>query len=78
VLAYALYAFSPEVAEKLKTRHLGLTIPFVIFGIFRYLYLVHQKGEGENPTQLVLADRTLLVNVVLWGLATVVALYLWR
>ena len=78
VLAYALYAFSPEVAEKLGTRHLGLTIPFVMYGIFRYLYLVHQRGEGENPTQLVTTDVPMFINLLLWGAATVVALYLWR
>ncbi len=78
VLAYSLYAFSPEVAQKLGTRHLGLTIPFVLFGIFRYLYLVHQRGEGENPTALVVTDAPLLANVLLWAGAVVVSLYLWR
>ena len=78
VVAYALYAFSPEVAEKLGTQHLGLTIPFVVFGIFRYLYLVHQRGEGENPTAVLLTDGPLIVDVLLWGAAVVVALYVWR
>ena len=78
VLAYALYAFSPEVATKLGTRHLGLTIPFVLYGIFRYLYLVYQRGEGENPTAVVLSDLPFGVNVVLWGVSVVVALYVWR
>jgi 4-hydroxybenzoate polyprenyltransferase len=78
VVAYSLYAFSPEVAEKLGTRHLGLTIPFVVFGIFRYLYLVHQRGEGENPTAVLLRDGPLIVDVLLWGAAVVVALYVWR
>lgn len=78
VLAYSLYAFSPEVAQRLGTRHLGLTIPFVLFGIFRYLYLVHQRGEGENPTVLVVKDVPLLLNVVLWGGAVVTALYFWH
>ncbi len=75
VLAYSLYALSPEVAEKLGTHYLGLTIPFVLFGIFRYLYLVHQRGEGDNPTALVLSDPPFLWNVVLWGMAVLVALY---
>lgn len=78
VTAYALYAFSEEVATKLGTRHLGLTIPFVLFGIFRYLYLVHLRGEGENPTALVLADRPLLLNVLLWGGAVGLVLYVWK
>jgi 4-hydroxybenzoate polyprenyltransferase len=78
VVAYSLYAFSPEVAQKLGTTHLGLTIPFVLFGIFRYLYLVHQRGIGENPTAVVLTDIPLVLDVLLWALAVVVALYVWR
>ena len=75
VLAYALYALSPEVAEKLGTQWMGLTIPFVLFGIFRYLYLVHLQGEGDNPTALVLSDRPLLLNFLLWGATVLVVLY---
>lgn len=78
VVAYSLYAFSPEVAQKLGTQHLGLTIPFVLFGIFRYLYLVHQRGEGENPTAVVLTDPPLILDVALWAVAVLVALYVWR
>ena len=77
VVAYSLYAFSPEVAQKLHTEHMGLTIPFVLFGIFRYLYLVHQRGVGENPTTVVLTDPPLILDVVLWGVAVIVALYAW-
>ncbi|MEA2625233.1 MAG: hypothetical protein QOD06_1278 [Candidatus Binatota bacterium] len=71
VVAYAIYTASSEVREKLQTEHLYLTLPFVLYGIFRYLYLVHQREEGGNPTQLLLSDRPLWVNVVLW-IATVV------
>ena len=78
VVAYSLYAFSPEVAQKLGTEHLGLTIPFVLFGIFRYLYLVHQRGVGESPTTVVMTDIPLILDVVLWALAVVFALYVWR
>ena len=78
VVAYSLYAFSPEVAQKLGTENLGLTIPFVLFGIFRYLYLVHQRGAGENPTTVVLTDLPLVLDVALWGLAVIGALYVWR
>ncbi len=78
VVAYSLYAFSPEVAQKLGTEHLGLTIPFVLFGIFRYLYLVHQRGVGENPTVVVMTDVPLILDVTLWGVAVVIALYVWR
>ena len=77
VVAYALYAFSEEVARKLGTEHMGLTIPFVLYGIFRTLYLVHQRGEGENPTTLFLSDPPLIATVFLWGLSVVVAIYVW-
>jgi len=77
VVAYAIYTASPEVREKLGTDKLYLTLPFVLFGIFRYLYLVHQRAEGGNPTQLLLSDRPLLVDIFLWLLVCTVLLY-WR
>ena len=55
---------------------LVLTIPFVMYGIFRYLYLVHRKGQGANPTTLVLRDVPLIVNVLMWAGMVVVVLYL--
>lgn len=76
ILAYSLYAFSSEVAEKLGTRWMGLTIPFVVFGIFRYLYLVHQRDEGQNPSAVILKDPPLLGNILLWGGTVILALYL--
>jgi 4-hydroxybenzoate polyprenyltransferase len=75
VVAYAIYTVSPEVREKLGTDKLYLTIPFVLFGIFRYLYLVHQREEGGNPTQLLVNDRPLLLDVVLWAVTAAVLLY---
>jgi len=78
VVAYSLYAFSPEVAQKLGTTHLDLTIPFVLFGIFRYLYLVHQRGVGENPTLVVMTDVPLIVDILLWAATVLLTLYVWR
>lgn len=75
VVAYSLYAFSDEVTLRLGSRWMGLTIPFVLFGIFRYLYLVHRRGEGENPTALVVRDRALIVTILLWGLTAVAIIY---
>jgi 4-hydroxybenzoate polyprenyltransferase len=77
VVAYAIWTVSPEIREKLGTEKLYLTIPFVLFGIFRYLYLVHQREEGGNPTQLLLTDRPLLVDVLLWIITAAVLLY-WK
>lgn len=75
VVAYAIYTASPEVREKLGTDKLYVTLPFVLFGIFRYLYLVHQREEGGNPTQLLLGDRPLLVDIFLWLLVCILLLY---
>jgi len=73
LIAYALYALSPEVQQKLGTPWLGFTIPFVVYGLSRYLYLVHVRGEGGNPSRILLADRPTEANIVLW-MATVLAL----
>jgi len=75
LVCYALYTMDPGVREKLGTDWLPLTIPFVLYGIFRYLYLVHQRSEGGDPAQVVLSDRPLLVNVLLWVGAVLVILY---
>lgn len=75
IVAYSLYAFSPEVAQKLGTEWMGLTIPFVVFGIFRYLYLVYHRGYGQNPTALILHDRPLLLDLALWAAVSLLALY---
>jgi len=75
VITYLFYTLSAEVSEKLHTKYLYVTIPFVIYGIFRYLYLVHKEEKGGSPTTLLLADRPLLADVVLWLASIVVILY---
>jgi 4-hydroxybenzoate polyprenyltransferase len=75
LVAYSVYATSAETAERLKTTRLGLTIPFVLYGIFRYLYLVHQKRAGGSPADLLLTDRPLLACVGLWALGVALILY---
>jgi 4-hydroxybenzoate polyprenyltransferase len=75
LVAYSLYTFSSETAVRLGSDRLGLTIPFVLYGIFRYLYLVHQRNEGGSPSELLLTDRPLLVCVALWVAAVVLVLY---
>ena len=75
VVAYSVYATSGETAVRLGTTRLGLTIPFVLYGIFRYLYLVHQKRAGGSPADLLLTDRPLLACVGLWALAVALILY---
>jgi len=75
LVAYAVYSTSAETAQRLGTTRLGLTIPFVLYGIFRYLYLVHQKRAGGSPAALLVTDGPLLACVALWGLAVAVILY---
>jgi 4-hydroxybenzoate polyprenyltransferase len=75
LVAYAVYSTSAETAARLGTTRLGLTIPFVLYGIFRYLYLVHQKRAGGSPADLLLTDRPLLACVGLWGLSVALILY---
>jgi 4-hydroxybenzoate polyprenyltransferase len=75
LMAYILYATSAETAERFGTSLLGLTIPFPLYGIFRYLYLVHQKAGGGSPSELLLADRPLLLCVALWGVVSAAIIY---
>ena len=73
--AYAFYTLAPETIAKYRTDRLALTIPFVIYGIFRYLYLVHRKEQGGSPSDLLLADRPLLASVALWAAVVVLIVY---
>ena len=75
LMAYALYTMAPETQARLGTTRLPLTIPFVLYGIFRYLYLLYRRDLGGNPSEHFLTDRALLVDVALWGAAVVVILY---
>jgi 4-hydroxybenzoate polyprenyltransferase len=75
VIAYTVYATSPDTAARLGTSHLGVTVPFVLYGIFRYLYLVHQKRGGGNPSTLLLSDRPLLLCVGMWVGTVVLLMY---
>jgi 4-hydroxybenzoate polyprenyltransferase len=75
VVVYILYALSPSVADKLGTTHLWVTIPFVVFGVFRYLFLVYGRNDGGNPTDVLLGDLPLQAGIVSWLLAVFFLLY---
>ena len=75
LLAYAFYTISPETVAKFGTDRLLWTVPFPLYGIFRYLYLVHQRDGGGNPSELLVSDRPLLACVALWGATVIVILY---
>ena len=69
VIAYALYTFTARQGEWMMA-----TIPFVIYGVFRYLLLVHGEDKGEEPEQVLLSDRPILVCVALWALTSALLL----
>jgi 4-hydroxybenzoate polyprenyltransferase len=75
VIAYALYAIAPETAEKYDTHDLVYTLPLVLFGIFRYLYLVYQRPERKNPTEAILTDLPSLLNFGIWAAAVLWIVY---
>jgi len=75
VTAYALYTMSPDTVAKFHTRWLPLTLPFVLYGVFRYLYLLYRRELGGNPSDLLLSDRALLINTVLWMVALLLIIY---
>jgi len=75
LLAYAFYTVSPETVAKFGTDRLGLTLPFPLYGIFRYLYLVHRKEGGGSPAEMLLTDRPLLVCVALWAVTVALIIY---
>lgn len=76
LIAYCLYTISPETVAKFGTSNLVWTAPFVLYGIFRYLYLVHLKGKGGSPEEIIIQDKPMLLNIVLWIGAVILVLYL--
>lgn len=75
MVAYIIYCASPETHAFFGTEWMVLTTPFPIYGLFRYLYLVHRKAGGGSPSDMLIGDRPLLACVVLWGLASVLIIY---
>jgi len=76
IITYTIYTCSQDVIEKLGTDNLYLTLPFVIYGIFRYLYLVHHKTGGGDPSSTLIKDLPMGLTVILWG-GTCVAIIYW-
>jgi len=75
LVIYMLYTFSTEVMHKLGTDKLFVTVPFVVYGIFRYLYLIHKEEGGGSPTSVFINDRPLLITVMLWLITSSIVLY---
>jgi 4-hydroxybenzoate polyprenyltransferase len=75
LISYTLYTIAEDTIAKFGTKNLIYTVPFVLYGIFRYLYLVHQKSEGGTPESLIIRDKPLLLDVFLWVVSAVIILY---
>lgn len=76
VISYAIYTVSPQTVEKFGTENLVYTIPFVVFGVFRYLYLIFRHQRGGSPSEVLLTDLPTLINVLVWGATIIVILSL--
>jgi 4-hydroxybenzoate polyprenyltransferase len=75
LLAYTLYTLAPRTKEIVGTSNLFITIPFVLYGIFRYLYLIYHKNEGGRPEILIFSDKSLMINLILWVIFVIMVLY---
>lgn len=75
IVAYALYTVSPETQARFGTDHLFYTLPFVVFGTLRYLFLVHSSDRAANPSSAVVADKQLLGCVIGWLIACAMVIY---
>jgi len=74
LISYIVYVVNPDILHKFHTTKLYLTVPFVIFGIFRYLYLTYVKGEGENPAEVLFSDLSFTVNGILWVVVFIIVI----
>ena len=77
IVSYSLYTLSSETVKRFGTPLLGLTIPLVIFGVFRYLHLVYTSRAGERPEQVLLTDKAIIATIILYGLV-VAGVFLYR
>lgn len=75
LMSYALYTVSPATTARVGSSALMYTVPFVMYGVFRYLYLVHKHDEGGDPTRVFFTDRPLIVDILLWVVASTTILY---
>ena len=73
--SYILYTVSPETVNRLGTRNLLFTIPFVLYGIFRFLFLIYVEPVDENPTDIIFKDKPFILNAVLWSLSVLLIIY---
>ncbi len=77
IVSFALYTMADETVARFGSRNLILTLPFVIYGVFRYLYLVHknENTNREDPAQLLVTDAPTIINIMLWASAVCAIIY---
>ena len=75
LLSYMLYCISSETIQKFQTDRLIYTFPFVLYGMFRYLYLIHKKQGGGAPEKILISDLPLLLSIILWALFCMLIIY---
>lgn len=75
LVSYAFYTISPETVAKFGTDRLLFTLPFPLYGLFRYLFLIHQRDGGANPSETLLSDRPIFVCVAIWACMAAVIIY---
>jgi hypothetical protein len=75
MLAYAIYTVAPDTVTKFGTTGLVYSIPFVVYGIFRYLYLVYERQSGGSPSETLVSDVPLALTIVGWGAAVFWVIY---
>jgi hypothetical protein len=74
LLAYALYTMAPDTVAKVGSEGLLATVPIVLYGLLRYLYLLHRHELGGSPTRVLITDRPLLVCVMIWAIVAAVVI----
>lgn len=75
IICYALYSVAPRTISIFQTERLIYTTPFVVFGIFRFMYLEYISGKGENTTRLIATDIYMILDVIAYVIATIVIIY---
>ena len=75
LMSYALYTVSDKTIANLGTMNLIYTIPFVVYGMFRYLYLIHEKKDTADSTRIIIKDRPMILNLILWLSVVILTLY---
>ncbi|MGQ9618259.1 MAG: decaprenyl-phosphate phosphoribosyltransferase [Candidatus Aminicenantia bacterium] len=75
LIAYIIYTLSEDTTKKFGTKNLFITLPFVMYGIFRYLYLIYSKNLGGNPEEALLSDIPFFLSILLWGIAVILVIY---